>query len=289
MRRRAPRAACAARGLRIAVAFSLACGLGFGCDGATRDDAQDAALEVRAAALAERLAASPAPEGPGLVVRLAFGEEADLDLYVTDPLMDTVYFARHETRSGGRILADVRCDGASPRVEEVSFEAPPPGRYRVGIDLPRRCDGARDPAPYALAAWHGGRTHRAQGVVAYEHFEVVALEFDVAAASEARLAGEPPAVGKRLYDELCVSCHGVEGRGDGVASHDVLLRPRDFRLGAFKFDTDADWQRGTDADLANVIRHSPRAYGGSPLMPPWAHLSDDEVASLVAYIRWLQG
>jgi mono/diheme cytochrome c family protein len=80
----------------------------------------------------------------------------------------------------------------------------------------------------------------------------------------------------------------MEGRGDGPAGHPTLLRPRDFALNAFKFDTDADWQRGTDADLANVIRNGPAAYGGSPLMPPWGHLSDDEVAGLVAYIRQLQ-
>jgi mono/diheme cytochrome c family protein len=105
-------------------------------------------------------------------------------------------------------------------------------------------------------------------------------------AEEATASG---ANGKALFDLHCASCHGMQGHGDGVVSDGSLLRPRDFALDAFKFDTDADWERGTDTDLANVIRNSPSVYGGSPLMPPWAHLSDDEIAALVAYIRELQG
>ena len=97
-----------------------------------------------------------------------------------------------------------------------------------------------------------------------------------------------PAGGQTLYAQLCASCHGALGRGDGVVSNELLLRPRDFALNAFKFDTDADWERGTDVDLANVIRNGPAAYGGSSLMPPWSSLSDDDVAALVAYIRTLQ-
>ena len=94
--------------------------------------------------------------------------------------------------------------------------------------------------------------------------------------------------GQTLYAQLCASCHGAQGRGDGVVFSELLLRPRDFALNAFKFDTDADWERGTDVDLANVIRNGPAAYGGSSLMPPWSSLSDDDVAALVAYIRTLQ-
>ncbi|MDH3641085.1 MAG: cytochrome c, partial [Gammaproteobacteria bacterium] len=49
-------------------------------------------------------------------------------------------------------------------------------------------------------------------------------------------AQEPPvevASGEGLYEQLCASCHGSEGHGDGTVSHDVLLRPRDFALNAF--------------------------------------------------------
>ncbi|MCZ6711370.1 MAG: cytochrome c [Gammaproteobacteria bacterium] len=94
--------------------------------------------------------------------------------------------------------------------------------------------------------------------------------------------------GQILYTQLCASCHGARGRGDGVVSSDVLLRPRDFALNAFKFDTDADWERGSDVDLANVIKNGPAAYGGSPLMPPWSTLSAEDIGALVSHIRVLQ-
>ena len=111
----------------------------------------------------------------------------------------------------------------------------------------------------------------------------------LAGAAYAEDAPSPPSDGRALFEQHCASCHGLQGHGDGIVADDALLRPRDFTLDAFKFDTDADWVRGTDADIANVIRNSPSVYGGSPLMPPWAHLSDEDIAALVAYVRELRG
>ena len=88
-----------------------------------------------------------------------------------------------------------------------------------------------------------------------------------------------------LYPTLCASCHGVSGAGDGPAVPAGVIQPRPFSAAAFKFDTDADWQKGTDADIANVIKNGTQYYGGSPLMPPWPTLSDDDVAGLIARVR----
>ena len=89
----------------------------------------------------------------GLTIQLTFGADADLDLYVTDPLLETVYFANHSGKSGGRISDDVRCDGLqergsrqTPRIEEVRFDAPIPGLYRIGIDYPTKCEGGEEQA-----------------------------------------------------------------------------------------------------------------------------------------------
>lgn len=100
-------------------------------------------------------------------------------------------------------------------------------------------------------------------------------------------AGEAEA-GRALFEANCQQCHGPNGDGNGPAAQEMPLKPRDFAMAAFKFDTDADWERGTDADLANVIRNGSGAYGGSPLMPPWIDLSDNDVDSLIAYIRSLK-
>jgi mono/diheme cytochrome c family protein len=94
--------------------------------------------------------------------------------------------------------------------------------------------------------------------------------------------------GKELYDGVCQSCHGPDGEGDGPGAAEFLLRPRPFSQAAFKFDTDADWQKGTDQDLADVIRKGAAAYGGSSMMAPWPSLSDDQISSLIAYIRSLE-
>jgi hypothetical protein len=165
---------------RIAAAIlwlsgSLSCS-----SGADEAEFEQAAL----AAQADQLAASldgPTDQGPGVTVQLAFGAAADLDLYVTDPLLDTVYFARHETRTGGRISADVRCDTTGPRIEEVRFDEPWAGLYRVGVDYPQRCDGAPAPAPaaYAVTAHVDGETYQATGSVALEQFQIVVLEFEL--------------------------------------------------------------------------------------------------------------
>lgn len=94
--------------------------------------------------------------------------------------------------------------------------------------------------------------------------------------------------GKALFEAYCQVCHGPEGNGDGPGVPETAIRPRPFSAGAFKFDTDADWETGTDADLADVIRNGTRAYGGSPLMPAWGSLTDQEVAELVSYVRDLE-
>lgn len=113
----------------------------------------------------------------GLLVQLAFGAEADLDLYVTGPLLETVYFANHESKSGGKISDDVRCDKQPFRIEEVWFDAPMPGRYRVGVDYPEQCNGNVEPAAYVISVLRDGKRQEVSGSVSLRQFEVVVLEF----------------------------------------------------------------------------------------------------------------
>jgi hypothetical protein len=129
-------------------------------------------------------ALAQAPPGEGLRVLLAFGPEVDLDLYVTDPLRETVYFANSPGASGGRLEADLHCRSpvAGDRVEEVGFAEPPPGRYRVGVDYPASC-GPRAPAGYALAVVRGGDVEIHVGTLRPLEFRLAALDFE--------LPGEP--------------------------------------------------------------------------------------------------
>jgi hypothetical protein len=135
---------------------------------------------------AERLAAvlsravAEAPVESGLRVLLAFGSGADLDLYVTDPLEETVYFANSPSASGGRLDADLRCDspGGGDRIEVVRFAAPIAGRYRVGLDHPEGCGAAR-PAGFALAVVREGAVEIHSGSLRPLEFRLAALDFEV--------------------------------------------------------------------------------------------------------------
>ena len=100
--------------------------------------------------------------------------------------------------------------------------------------------------------------------------------------------GQDVAAGKILYETYCLTCHGPIGDGNGPASAEFVLKPRAFSLAAYKFDTDADWKRGTDADLADVIIKGPATYGGSSAMPGWNNFTQDEIKKLLSYIRSLE-
>ena len=140
------------------------------------------ALRTAASELADRLRAEPIAEGAQVVVRLAFSREADLDLYVTDPPLETVYYANTPARTGGRLEQDRRCDDADAeavRVETVRFEAAPPGRYRVGVDYPHRCDGGDKVMPYAVSIEANGERNLHAGLARWLDFRAVVTEFDV--------------------------------------------------------------------------------------------------------------
>lgn len=118
-------------------------------------------------------------------MRLAFGADADLDLYVSDPARETVYYANTPAKSGGALEADRRCAHPAPRVERVRWDAPPPGRYRVGVDAPHRCAAHaadRGAVVYVVAVDRPGRPallHR--GRIAPVRFDPVVLELDLGA------------------------------------------------------------------------------------------------------------
>lgn len=111
-----------------------------------------------------------------------------------------------------------------------------------------------------------------------------------ATAEPTEASEAPPAApsGRDLYVQHCAICHGPEGKGDGPAGLPIVPMPRDFSVGRFKFDADSDGRTGTDRDLFLVIRDGAGAYGGNPVMAPWAHLGEERIRELVAYVRSLE-
>jgi hypothetical protein len=121
---------------------------------------------------------APPPPG-GLQVRLVFGDSADLDLFVTDPSLETTYFGNNPSRAGGTLAQDIRCDDDAPRVETVTFRAAHAGRYRVAVDHARACGRQRGPVPYRIEAVAGEREWRAEAEIAPGKFQNRALEFEL--------------------------------------------------------------------------------------------------------------
>jgi hypothetical protein len=95
-----------------------------------------------------------APPGEPLRVTLAWDAPVDLDLYVTTPSGQTVYYANPRDA----FVRDARCGaGAAGGLEEARWRAPAPGRYRVGVDFPNACTDAVDTAVYRVVVDAGAR------------------------------------------------------------------------------------------------------------------------------------
>jgi len=84
--------------------------------------------------------------------------------------------------------------------------------------------------------------------------------------------------GERLYVSFCAGCHGLDGRGSWRAAL-FLIRPGDLTG-----STDQP-----DQYVFDVIKHGGAAIG-RPGMPAFgAQLSDDDIRTLVAYLKTLRG
>ena len=115
---------------------------------------------------------------------------------------------------------------------------------------------------------------------------LVMVGFSLAAAPIAASAAGDAAKGKTLFETNCATCHGTSGKGDGPVGLALPEpKPRDFTAGVFKFDTDKDGKTGTDADLVNVVKTGAAAYGGNPMMAPWAQLPEADIVDIIAYLR----
>ncbi|MFQ5628116.1 MAG: c-type cytochrome [bacterium] len=87
--------------------------------------------------------------------------------------------------------------------------------------------------------------------------------------------------GKKIYEQKCAHCHGVEGKGDGSAAERLNPRPRDFTRGKYKIRSTESRQLPTDEDLLDVIT---KGMPGTS-MPAWDNLSENDRRLLVAYIK----
>jgi len=107
---------------------------------------------------------------------------------------------------------------------------------------------------------------------------LMAITITLGVASIAWAAGDA-AQGKATYATMCSSCHGPEGKGDGVAAAALNPKPRNL--------TDASYMSTrSDATLFKAIKEGGTSVGKSASMPPWGGaLSDQDINNIIAFIR----
>ncbi len=132
---------------------------------------------AEADALEAALRAQPDAAAAELRIQLAFGGASDLDLWVTDPSQESVYYFNREARSGGALDVDHGCDGDGPRIETIHFTQPVPGRHRVGVDHPRDCGSGASERVFVVAIDDGLTQRWVRGIVPLGVFRAIQHEF----------------------------------------------------------------------------------------------------------------
>lgn len=94
------------------------------------------------------------------------------------------------------------------------------------------------------------------------------------------IEAEHLAYGAEVYRLRCAACHGVTGDGNGPAASAMHPRPRDYRLGIFKFTSTANGQKPLREDLMRTVRRGARGTS----MPAFSLLPEKDLQAVVDYV-----
>ena len=87
------------------------------------------------------------------------------------------------------------------------------------------------------------------------------------------------AEGKTQFQNICASCHGPEGKGDGVAAAALDPKPRNLSDAAYVSTL-------SNEHLYKVISEGGASVGLSPMMAAWGGvLSEQQIWDVIAYVH----
>jgi len=195
---------------------------------------------------------------------------------------------------GGRPAKVAKVVAPTPEVAEKAEEDEAPFEELV-LTLERAGKEPLEVPVGSQAAWASGSTYEGHAckVTAFDAEAgqvTLAGKFDSGLPAEGDEllleAGSLLAKGKALYARHCVHCHGPGGAGDGPTAKYLDPKPRDYRLGLYKFTSTAAPEKASREDLAEILR---RGVPGTA-MPAYRLLESDDPQALhaiVEYVRWL--
>ncbi|MFQ5732659.1 MAG: c-type cytochrome [Planctomycetaceae bacterium] len=140
--------------------------------------------------------------------------------------------------------------------------------------------GENVPAWFHVGGFQPDEDNDGQGVLSVNYL----LETPVKPGDTFVLVGHRLRSGRKLYMRHCMHCHGYSGDGQGPTAKYLNPRPRDYRLGKFKFTSTGGPSKASRADLKRIIRKGiPGTYMPSFLLT----FQDGELRDVVEYVRWL--
>jgi len=87
--------------------------------------------------------------------------------------------------------------------------------------------------------------------------------------------------GHALFQQYCATCHGAEGKGDGVSATNLPIKPQNLTEGAVLNPL-------PDHFLHTLISQGAQSVGLSPLMPGFTpYLSEVQIGEVISYVRTL--
>jgi cytochrome c oxidase cbb3-type subunit I/II len=88
-------------------------------------------------------------------------------------------------------------------------------------------------------------------------------------------------LGKSIYRENCLACHGERGDGKGPQAEKLKTKPRDFTTGIYKFRLTPSGSLPLDSDLVRTVTKGVR---GTSMLAQ-LHLSQKETQAVVQYLK----
>lgn len=89
-------------------------------------------------------------------------------------------------------------------------------------------------------------------------------------------------LGRYVFEQHCMVCHGRYGDGQGEMAPTLVPRPRNFRLGVFKYRSTPPGKLPTNADLLHVVRDG---LAGTAMGTFGDRLRDAELHAVVEYVK----